>query len=170
MKTLTVTTNDPFAGLLAEPSLSFRGGLGHLPRSVFEPPARFRHHGDLLTTRDVRLATDNFTGTDVVAVLGNTGRDISPLSPDTADLEVLFQPDISFGVLAQERLEERLWLTVIVMEDDAPPHPLDVDETMRRIGTAIVRAHSLPPADIVDPLRYSGPLGVDADGRLDQVR
>jgi hypothetical protein len=162
-----MSTEDAVARLVPEPGLSFRGGLGSVGRTALAPPARFRHHGTLVTTRDVRLATNNFADEDVLGVVGRSGRDTAPLSPDTAELEVLYLPEVCFEVLAQQRLDDRLWLTVIRIEDDEPPQPLDVEETVRRIGTAVVRARGLPPATLTDPARYAGPIGVDAAGRLD---
>jgi hypothetical protein len=164
-----MTSEDAVARLVPEPSLSFRGGLGNLSRSAFAPPARFRHHGELVTTRDVRLATNNFAEEDVLGVLGRTGRDTAPLSPDASTLEIVYLPEVTLEVVAQQRLADHLWLTVVRVEDDEPAQPLDADEAVRRIGTAVVRARTLPAADLTDPTRYLGPIGTDAAGRLDQL-
>lgn len=164
-----MTADDPLAGLLAEPGLSFRGGLRTASRSSLRIGTCYRHHGDLLSTHDARLATNNFTDPDIIAILGDCGIDTTPLAPGSSDLEVVHRGDVEFTVVGSQPIDHRLWLTTILIDDRDRFQQLDVDQAMRRIATAVLRALSLPAADVRDQSRYAGPIGVDSSGRLDPI-
>jgi hypothetical protein len=58
-------------------------------------------------------------------------------------------------------------LTVVVVESGSSDTPTDVDDAVQRAARLIAAARELPPADIVSPGRFRGPIGVDAEGNLD---
>jgi hypothetical protein len=201
-----VTSDAQFAGQAGDeqdeppgvpsPGLSFRGGFGDAPRENYSVGARFRHAGWLRTSRDVRVATNNFSDRDIVAFFGRDGRDVSGDSDHPDEQETLFGPDAEFTVIAQTRLAARRdtglgdtfgdrtadrgviedarltdepWLTVVVVggrEGKGIPTP---DEAVQRAGQAIVGARTLPAASSDRPERYRGPIGVDVNGQLQSL-
>lgn len=73
----------PFRGL------SYRGYAGR------QGPAHQRvipSGVQVATSRDPRIATENFSTDGVYAVIGRRGRDISQLSQNTLEQEVVFRP------------------------------------------------------------------------------
>jgi hypothetical protein len=176
--------------------MSFRGGFGTLGREAYEIGRRYRHSGVLLSSRDVRIATDNFADDDIVVIFGQESRDVAAQSEFPEEAETVFAPDLSFTVVAQvqidnrrsarlgselvdaatdrrenqqidHRLDDQPFLTVVVVHGERPDYETNVDDAVQRAGQAIAGARQLGEAVLPRPGRYRGPIGVGADGRPD---
>jgi hypothetical protein len=184
------------AAAFPQPGVSFRGGFGPLGRDRYSVGTTLRHSGLLRSSRDVRVATENFADDDIVVLFGREGRDLDGESEHPEEAETVFWPDPRIRVVAQTRLEGRRdarlgdslgdraahrradhtdeprladepFLTVVVVESGSSDTPTDVDDAVQRAARLIAAARGLPPADIVSPGRFRGPIGVDAEGNLD---
>lgn len=178
------------------PGLAFRGGFGDIGRETYSVGARFRHAGWLSTSRDVRVATDNFSDRDVVAFWGGDGRDVSAESDHPDELETIFGPDAELTVIAQTqlaayretglgdtvgdrtadrglaedaRLSDEPWLTVVIVGRDEGQGIPTPDDAVQRAARAILGARTLSPVASDRPERYRGPIGVDANGQLQSL-
>jgi hypothetical protein len=113
------------------------------------------------TSRDPRVATDNFSTTGVYAVIGSRGRDIASLSRHPQEQEVVFRPGSLF--LPIESFDVG-GLEVAVVEEIDPDRDRDeqpaftlaqLEDQMR---SAIEDARARNPVEGVTPGKFAGPL------------
>ena len=126
-------------------ALTWRGALGALVAS--QPLA-----GPLPTSRDVRIASSNFSAPAVWAVVSSAGRDIAPLSMDPASQEVVLLP--SSYLTPADGLRDLAGVVVqVVLEvrDGTPVGDVPPDDVLM---SAIESARALGPARISQPGRF----------------
>jgi hypothetical protein len=142
----------PFRGL------SYRGYAGRQGQTF----QRAIPSGVLVSTsRDPRVATDNFVTDGVYAVIGRRGRDLTSVSEHPAEQEVVFRPGSVY--LPIERFDVD-GLEVAVVEEldpdndpDAAP-PFTLDQLKDQMTEAIRDARERPVVDDITPGKFSGPL------------
>lgn len=78
--------SDSFVGAVSRLPI-YRGHTWHA--AGFELTTPFRSDAPIPTTRDVRVATENFRALGVHLILSSGGRDIGPLSAHPSDQEVM---------------------------------------------------------------------------------
>lgn len=178
-------------------ALSFRGGFSSVARTDYEIGATYRHDGELLTSRDIRVATDNFAEPDIVAFFGREGNEAARSSKRSDDMELMFGPHPLLTVIARTQLEQtretglgdrfgdraagrgddateprlldRPWVTIMLVRADDSDPAFEKDEAVQRVARALIGARTLPAAEITRPGRYRGPVGVDGDGKLQRL-
>jgi hypothetical protein len=113
------------------------------------------------TSRDPRVATDNFSTDGVYAVIGRRGRDLTSVSERPDEQEVVFRPGSVY--LPIERFDVD-GLEVAVVEEldpdndpDAAP-PFTLDQLKAQMTEAIRDAHGRPPVEDITPGKFAGPL------------
>lgn len=125
------------------------------------------------TSRDPRVATDNFSTDGVYAVIGRRGRDLTSVSEQPDEQEVVFRPGSVF--LPIERFDVD-GLEVAVVEEldpdnepNAQPNaqpidqpidqpPFTLDQLKDQMTEAIRDARGRPSVDDVTPGKFTGPL------------
>lgn len=112
------------------------------------------------TSRDARVATENFTTDAVYAILSRTGRAIEQFSAAVHEREVVFLPGVVLTLVTRARADDLL--VVIVEEFDpraAEPVVSDLDDIKGQIGRAILEARSREAGPPVRPGRFAGDIG-----------
>ena len=113
------------------------------------------------TSRDPRVATDNFSTDGVYAVIGRRGRDLTSVSERPDEQEVVFRPGSVY--LPIERFDTD-GLEVAVVEELDPDHdpnaqpPFTLDQLKDRMTEAIRDARGRPSVDGITPGKFTGPL------------
>lgn len=113
------------------------------------------------TSRDPRVATENFATDGVYAVIGSRGRDISSLSRHPDEQEVVFRPGSMF--LPIERFDVD-GLEVAIVEEidpDRDPHEqpaFTLDQLKDQMRDSIQEARQRPEVDDVTAGKFVGPL------------
>lgn len=138
------------------PGISFRG------RS---PEARFGRPGEvavtmglLPTSRDGRVATENFRVGALYAVIGRTGRFLKQLSARPDEEEVLFRPGTMLRAGDTVQLGDLAVTFVHEFSLDAPPQPRDVTADLRRIAAALEGARRRPEVAVGVPGKFLGDI------------
>lgn len=109
------------------------------------------------TSRDIRVATENFTSAGLYVVIGRTGRDIETLSQRPQDQEVVFLPASMFLVVQSARVDD-LPITIV---EQLNPEQEGVDDpvgTLEAIGQLTARR--------VAEGRSAAPVEVHASGKF----
>ena len=99
----------------------------------------------LSTSRDPRVATENFTTDAVYAILSRRGRGIEQFSAARHEHEVVFLPGTIFTLVTRVRVKD---LGVTIVEEfvpDAEPEPVDLAAIQEEIGRAILEAELREP-------------------------
>ena len=138
--------------------LSYRGYAGRQGQTF----QRAIPSGVLVSTsRDPRVATDNFSTDGVYAVIGRRGRDLTSVSEHPYEQEVVFRPGSVF--LPIERFDVDGLEVAVVEEldpdndpDAAPPYTLD--QLKDQMTEAIRDARTRPPVDDITSGKFTGPL------------
>lgn len=112
------------------------------------------------TSRDARIATENFTTPAVYAVVGTHGRRVEAVSQHPREHEVVFLPGALFRAIAQVRFQD---LPVVVVEeldlDREPSEPDgDLDELLTVIAALVRRDLERLPVDITSPGKFVGDI------------
>jgi hypothetical protein len=146
----------PYAGL------SYRGYAvpdGRLrPRTVLS--------GVLVpTSRDPRVATENFAASGLYAVIGRRGRELTAVGDSPQEREVVFRPGSMF--LPIERFDvDGLEVSIVEELDpdrdtdthtDAPPEPT-LEQLKDQMREAIAEARTRPDVADVTPGKFVGSL------------
>ena len=105
----------------------------------------------LSTSRDPRVATENFTTDAVYAVLSRKGRAIEQFSAARHEHEVVFLPGTVFTLVTRVRFKD---LGVTIVEEFDPdaegePEPIDFAAVQVEIGRALAEAElreAVPPS------------------------
>ena len=112
------------------------------------------------TSRDARVATENFTAAAVYAVVGTHGRMVESVSQHPAEREVVFLPGALFRTLAQVRFQD---LPIIVVEEldlerdlDAPDG--DLEELLATIAALVKRDLERLPVEVSTPGKFVGDI------------
>ncbi|MFC6341384.1 TNT domain-containing protein [Nocardioides hankookensis] len=139
--------------------LSFRG----LPPGPFpEEGATILAQGVTATSRDPRVATENFAVRGLWAISGRSGRAIEELSAAPDDREVVFRPGSFFKVLKVARLGD---LAVVLIDDVAfwatgrqPVTATPLADFARLAKARIEDALQEPPVQVGVPGKFVGPI------------
>jgi hypothetical protein len=113
------------------------------------------------TSRDPRVATENFTTDGLYAVIGNRGRDLTALSERPQEREIVFRPGSMF--LPIERLDvDGLEVSIVEELDpdrdrDATP-PFTLEQLKDQMRAAIEDARARDQIDDVTHGKFVGPL------------
>lgn len=112
------------------------------------------------TSRDVRVATENFTTPAVYAIVGNQGRAIEGMSQHPAEEEVVFLPGIVFQPVRQVRYGSLLVIVVEQLDLDRTPEDpkADLDEVLGTIAAAIRKGHAGDPVEVTSPGKFAGDI------------
>lgn len=114
----------------------------------------------LSTSRDPRVATENFGTEAVYAILSRTGRDIEQFSAARHEHEVVFLPGTIFTLVTRVRVKD---LGVTIVEEFVPdpgtePSPVDFAAVQEQIGRAILRAELRDPVPPPVPGKFAGDI------------
>lgn len=139
--------------------LSYRGYVEPLParpqRATVSPVL-------VATSKDPRVATDNFTTRGLFAIIGNRGRDLTSVGTRPHEQEVVFRPGSMF--LPIERFEVD-GLEVAIIEDLDPdvdksvPPRYTLEELKEQMRTAITEARARGPVEGITAGKFVGGLG-----------
>jgi len=143
--------------------LPMSGGVGFrgVPVGRPEPPGLSIATMVMSTTRDPRLASENFRCGLLLVVLHRTGRDISMLSTSPDDGEVLIMPGSAWSVLCRSQLADTpvVFLEEIVLSENAA-QPAgwghSIADLVGSVSERIATSWSDPPVSIETPGRYCG--------------
>ncbi len=115
--------------------------------------------GLVATSRDPRVATENFTAAGLYAVVGHSGRSIEAHAHHPEEREVVFVPGATFTVVKHARVGD---LPVVIVEEldtgafDDPPEKASIDEVGAAIGRAVLAARDLPEVAVATPGKFVG--------------
>lgn len=159
-------TEPSTAGLLAAleklpatAAVSYRG----LPGDAAAPTGTFVAEAFTATSRDPRIATENFAADSIVAIAGRTGRDISFMAKHPDEAEIVFLPG---AILRPVQTTHADGITVHVIEElltDETAHPdpalpSDPDALLELVIEAVTTASTASPIAITTPGKFSGSL------------
>ncbi|WP_210649529.1 ADP-ribosyltransferase domain-containing protein [Nocardioides sp. SYSU D00065] len=113
----------------------------------------------LSTSRDPRVATENFSTDAVYAVLSRTGRSIEQFSAARHEREVVFLPGTVLTLVTRVRVRD-LGVTVVEEFDPAggEPEPVDLDAVLEEIGRAVLEAGLRPDVPAPIPGKFAGDI------------
>jgi len=115
--------------------------------------------GLIATSRDPRVATENFTSHGLFAIVGSHGRGIESISQFPHEKEVVFLPSTVFSFVATASYEEMPIVIVrqvdLGTEREEPVNPQDLG---RRVGAAVRAAKEGAAVPITSPDKYVGDL------------
>ncbi|WP_026877504.1 hypothetical protein [Jiangella gansuensis] len=161
-------TESPLAGLLTAleklppaPGLTYRG----LAAGAAPPDGTLVTQGLTATSRDPRVATENFTAAGVLAVAGHHGRDLGFFAQNPAEAEVVFLPGTVFRPVRAVTLDDGQ--PVVFVEElrpdaaePAPPAglPASTDELVSRVRDEVDAAQRRPAVTVTNPGKFAGDL------------
>jgi hypothetical protein len=143
---------DTLLKLPATPGITYRGMSGSPAISSFTLSQV------LPTSRDPRIATENFTAERVVAIVTVTGRFIGPLSQHPDNLEIALLPAtllVPVGSVAVSGIDREV---VLLAETGAAPElPADLPELKSVVSAQVGAALLREPVTVRSPGRFSPP-------------
>ena len=120
--------------------------------------------GVMASSRNVRVATENFTSTEVFALLNRTGRDISALSAHSDEAEVVVRPGSLWRPLMTVELVSpavRVHFLEELEVSGASRLPeswgSDLEDVRSRVMRAIQVSAAREPVEVHIPGKFSGP-------------
>jgi hypothetical protein len=140
--------------------VSFRG-IGSTSGLGFHAGGFVLTQGLVATSRDPRVATENFSAEGLYAVVGDSGRSLEGHSQHPDEREVVFLPGVAFHVVKHARVGD---LPVVIVEEldpaafETPPEPASLDEVGASIGRAVLAARELPPVPVSSPGKFVGDI------------
>ncbi|MDR7253398.1 hypothetical protein J2X46_002383 [Nocardioides sp. BE266] len=114
----------------------------------------------LSTSRDPRVATENFSTEAVYAILSRSGRDIEPFSAARHEHEVVFLPGTIFTLVTRVRFKD-LGVTIVeefVPASDTDPPAVDFAAVEEEIGRALLQAELREPVPASIPGKFAGDI------------
>jgi hypothetical protein len=115
------------------------------------------------TSRDPRIATENFSTPVIAAIISRTGRDITAHSVHPGEREVVLA-GASFVEIAQVRSDDGPPVILIGQDGPYPPDPRlpgNLDELVATVVRLIRAAHAEGPVEITTPGKFTEPLYFD---------
>lgn len=117
--------------------------------------------GLVATSRDPRVATENFTADELFAVVGTAGRALEQLSQHPDEREVVFLPATMFLVVKRARVED-LPVTIVEqldpMRDPAAGPTASLEETAREVTLAVLGARGRDDVVVHSPGKFAGDI------------
>lgn len=137
--------------------LSFRGMHGRITFGTEVQTAVAR--GLVATSRNPRVATENFTAHGLFAILGSTGRGIESLSQFPDEEEIVFLPGSVFKFVATANFEG-MPITIAHQGSlsSGQENDLDLGTSSRKIASAIRTALGAGPLTVMSPGKFVGDL------------
>lgn len=139
--------------------VSFRG---RIQDATFGPcSATLVTHLLTATSRDIRVATENFATSSVYAILGGAGRWVEAFSPRPQEREVIFLPATMFRPV--ETLHAG-GVEIVVVEqlafDDAdrPGDSWTPERVRTLVPDHVMRSRQVEPVDVTSPGKFLGDL------------
>jgi hypothetical protein len=163
---VTSDLSDEVAALLSAlqklppyPEITFRG-MSEGARYGLQPGEAIVTTGLTATSRDLRIATENFSSPGVYAIAGRTGRAIEKFSTYLTEREVVFLPSTLFRVVEQARLRD---LPLIVVEElDLKGRPAKDPHALRTllddIATRFLHAQQRQDVPVTTPGKFVGTI------------
>lgn len=114
----------------------------------------------LSTSRDPRVATENFTTDAVYAILSRAGRGIEQFSAARHEHEVVFLPGTVLTLVMRVRFKD-LGVTIVeefVPDPEVEPSDVDLSVVQEEIGRAILEAELREPAPPSIPGKFAGDI------------
>lgn len=114
----------------------------------------------LSTSRDPRVATENFSTEAVYAILSRTGRGIEQFSAARHEHEVVFLPGTILTLVTRVRFKD-LGVTIVeefVPAPDADPQPVDLAAVEEEIGRSLLEAELREPVPASIPGKFAGDI------------
>jgi hypothetical protein len=114
----------------------------------------------LSTSRDPRVATENFSTEAVYAILSRAGRSIEQFSAARHEREVVFLPGTIFTLVTRVRVKD-LGVTIVeefVPDAEAEPPVVDFAVAQEEIGRAILEAELRDPVPPSIPGKFAGDI------------
>ena len=119
----------------------------------FELTAPFSTDAPIPTTRDLRVATENFRAGGVHLILSTGGRDIGPFSAHPSDQEVVLLPGARLVPATSFHEVEGLRIQVVI-EQPGPEEPIPAVPTDAAIGEIVRGAKAEDNVAVFSPGRY----------------
>lgn len=136
--------------------ISFRGMSEH---ASFGTEVRSAVSAGLIaTSRDPRVATENFTSNGLFAIVGTQGRGIESVSQFPHEKEVVFLPSTVFAFVATATYEEMPIVIARQVDLGSDKEQTAPDDLGRRVGAAIRAAKEGAAVPITSPDKYVGDL------------
>jgi hypothetical protein len=138
--------------------LSYRGYAGRQGEDFRRPQASAVL---VATSRDPRVATENFSTDGVYAVIGSRGRDIASLSSHPREQEIVFRPGSVFLPIERFDVDD---LEVAIVEEIDPDRdrdeqpPFTLEQLKDQMRAAIRDARERAALDDVTAGKFVGPL------------
>lgn len=114
--------------------------------------------GLVATSRDSRVATENFSTPGVYAILGTEGRGIESVSRYPKEFEVLFLPGTTFAVIDKIEVDGYPVTLVRQAKLSADTPPIDIDDFTTRARNAIADGRGGSQAAITSHGKYVGDI------------
>lgn len=137
-----------------------------LPSVPSLAPARWTR-GVTATSKDPRIATENFSTPVVVAIVSRTGRDISFLSAQQAEQEVVLPPETVLLEVARTTLDDGRPVVIAEQLTDPDPAvalPPTLDDLVAHVRQTLHAARAQPAVAITTPGKFVEPLFFLTDG------
>jgi hypothetical protein len=116
--------------------------------------------GVTATSRDPRIATENFSAASIAAIVSRTGRDISSFSRYPDEREVVLPPEVALVEIARTTTDDGR--AVILIEQLSEPAPSDLPSTLSELTTLVKdelrRAQAMDPVRITTVEKFVEPL------------
>ncbi len=141
------------------PGLVFRGR----PEGLSPLPGTTATVGLVATSRDVRIATENFATPGLYAIATRTARDVSPFAEDPAQAEQVLLPGVLLKPLVVGRLAPGIEVEVLEELATDPARVREVpwpslDALLGDIADRVAAAYAAPAQVITAPGRFVGPV------------
>ncbi len=116
------------------------------------------------TSRDPRVASENFAHPTLLAIATRSGRDISMFGADPSEAELVLLPGVMLLPLADVRVEEADLTVVLVEEVDlnasAPDEPAgqfpSLDAFAADVTAVVLSAYRRPALPLTSPGKFTG--------------
>ncbi|GGU44393.1 hypothetical protein [Nocardioides albus] len=114
--------------------------------------------GLVATSRDSRVATENFTTPGVYAVMGTEGRGIESVSRHPKEFEVLFLPGTAFGIVGTIDVDG--YPVILVHQAKLPTENPDIDmaDFKARARNAVASGRAGAQVPITSPGKFIGDI------------
>lgn len=116
--------------------------------------------GVTATSRDPRIATENFTVPAIAAIVSRSGRDISSFSRYSDEREVVLPPEVALVEIARTTTDDGR--AVVLIEQLSEPTPTDLPSTLvdliAHVEGELRRAQAADPVKITTVGKFVEPL------------
>lgn len=132
-------------------------GLPSIPQLA---PARWTR-GVTATSKDPRIATENFSTPAVAAIVSRTGRDIAAFSAHPAEQEIVLPPEVVLLEVARTALPDGRPVVIVEQLAESDPSaslPPTLDELVSHVQKLLGASLESPPVPVTTPGKFVEPL------------